>query len=51
MKIRISDRTLCREENTFTFKEKIEIARQLDKLNVDVIELPAIETLRLIHCL
>ena len=46
MKIRIADRTLCREENTFTFKEKIEIARQLDKLNVDAIELPAIENIK-----
>jgi len=43
MKIRIADRTLCREENTFTFKEKIEIARQLQRLNVDAIELPLIE--------
>ncbi|MEE1197979.1 MAG: alpha-isopropylmalate synthase regulatory domain-containing protein [Acutalibacteraceae bacterium] len=42
MKIRIADRTLCRAENAFTFKEKIEIARQLYKLNVDVIELSEI---------
>ncbi|MBS5736860.1 MAG: hypothetical protein KHW62_02425 [Clostridiales bacterium] len=41
--MKIADRTLCRENMTFSFKEKIEIARQLDKLNVDVIELPAIE--------
>ena len=46
MKIRIADRTLCREENTFTFKEKMEIARHLEKLNVDAIELPAIENLK-----
>ncbi len=46
MKIRIADRTLCREENTFTFKEKIEIARQLQRLNVDAIELPAIENVK-----
>ncbi len=46
MKIRIADRTLCREENTFTFKEKIEIARQLEKLNVDAIELPVIENIK-----
>jgi len=46
MKIRIADRTLCREENTFTFKEKLEIARQLEKLNVDAIELPAIENIK-----
>ncbi len=38
--IRIADTTLSR--GNFTFKEKIEIARQLEKLGVDVIELPAI---------
>ena len=43
MKIKISDKTLCKEGNSFSFKEKIEIARQLEKLNVDVIELPKIE--------
>ena len=41
--MRIADRTLCRESCTFTFKEKIEICRQLEKLKVDAIELPAIE--------
>lgn len=41
--IRIADTTLCRENNSFSFKEKIEIARQLEKLKVDVIELPEIE--------
>ena len=46
MKIKIADRTLCREENTFTFKEKIEIARQLQRLNVDAIELPAIQNIK-----
>lgn len=40
--IKIADTTLCRENNSFSFKEKIEIARQLEKLNVDVIELPEI---------
>ena len=40
--MKISDRTLCRENKNFSFKEKIEIARQLDNLNVDIIELPAI---------
>lgn len=43
MKIKIADKTLCKESNAFSFKEKIEIARQLEKLNVDVIELPEIE--------
>ena len=41
--MRIADRTLCRENCTFSFKEKIEICRQLEKLKVDVIELPAID--------
>lgn len=44
--IKIADATLCREQNSFSFKEKIEIARQLEKLCVDVIELPAIENTR-----
>ena len=38
--IKIADTTLCAEEGVFGFKEKLEIARQLEKLNVDVIELP-----------
>ncbi len=41
--MKIADRTLCRENCTFSFKEKIEICRQLDRLRVDVIELPAVE--------
>lgn len=40
--IKISDMTLntafADKEASFSFKEKIEIARQLDKLNIDVIE-------------
>ena len=43
MKIKIADKTLCKEGNAFSFKEKLEIARQLEKLNVDVIELSEIE--------
>lgn len=42
-KIVISDTTLCRENCSFSFKEKIEIARLLDRLHVDIIELPAIQ--------
>lgn len=42
-KIKIADTTLCRENNSFTFKEKIEIARQLEKLNIDTIELPEVK--------
>ncbi|MBQ9785296.1 MAG: hypothetical protein IJW29_07325 [Clostridia bacterium] len=44
--IRIADTTLCREGSAFSFKEKIEIARQLEKLDADVIEMPAIENVR-----
>ena len=42
--MRIADRTLCRENCTFSFKEKMEIVRQLDRLQVDVIELPAVDS-------
>ena len=38
----ISDTTLCKEGNAYSFKEKLEIARQLERLAVDVIELPEI---------
>lgn len=41
-KITIADGTLCRENSHFSFKEKIEIARQLEKLCVDIIEFPEI---------
>ena len=41
--ITVADRTLCGEKNTFGFKEKIEIARQLERLNVNAVELPAVE--------
>ncbi|MBQ5995701.1 MAG: hypothetical protein IJL63_07580 [Clostridia bacterium] len=44
--VKIADTTLCREHSSFGFKEKIEIARQLEKLNVDTIELPAIKSKR-----
>ena len=40
--IKIADATLCREDSRFSFKEKIEIARQLERLNVDIIEMPEI---------
>ena len=46
MKIKIADRTLCKEGNAFSFKEKIEVARQLEKLCVDVVELPQIENVK-----
>ena len=41
-KIYITDSTLCSKDLTLSFKEKIEIIRQLDKCQVDVIALPAI---------
>lgn len=40
--VRIADATLCRENNGFSFKEKLEIARQLERVRADVIELPEI---------
>ncbi len=46
MKIKIFDRTLCREDRTFSFKEKIEIARQLEKLNVDTVEISEIDNIK-----
>ena len=42
----LCDRTLCRPGSAFSFKEKIEIARQLENLCVDAIELPLIENVR-----
>ncbi len=44
--IRITDATLCKEGSSFSFKEKIEIVRQLERLGVNVIELPAISNVR-----
>ena len=46
MNIKIADRTLCRKDAMFSFKEKIEVARQLDKLGVSAIELPQIENIK-----
>lgn len=42
-RITIADTTLCKKEGAFSFKEKIEIARQLERLCVDTIEIPEIE--------
>ncbi|MBR5295033.1 MAG: hypothetical protein IKU24_00415 [Clostridia bacterium] len=44
--IKIFDTTLCEGKSVFGFKEKLEIIRQLDKLFVDVIELPEIEDVK-----
>ena len=41
-RIQIADTTLCPQGSTYSFKEKLEIARQLEKLHVDIIELPEI---------
>ncbi len=46
MKIKIADRTLCKPKNGFSFKEKLEIARQLDKMGVDTIEIGKIENVK-----
>ena len=37
--IKISDTTLCDVKNSLSFKQKLEIARQLDRLGVDAVEL------------
>lgn len=44
--VKIADATLCREDRSFTFKEKLEIARQLSSLNVDYINLPEIVNIK-----
>ncbi len=41
-RIQIADTTLCAQGNTYSFKEKLEIARQLENLHVDIIELPPV---------
>ena len=41
--IKIADRTLCQNETVFSFKEKLEIARYMVRLNIDQIDLPKIE--------
>lgn len=46
MKTKIFDRTLCRDDRAFSFKEKIEIARQLEKLNVDTVEISEIDNVK-----
>lgn len=43
MKVKIADRTLVFSNASLGFKEKVEIARQLERLGVDAIELPKIE--------
>ena len=40
--LKIADTTLCTGGRKFSFKEKLEIARQLERLSVDVIELPEV---------
>ena len=45
-KIKISDMTLCVRKANLSFKEKIEIVRQLENLRADCIEIPAIENVR-----
>ena len=45
-KIIVTDMTLPLYKSQLSFKEKIEIARHLDNLNVDVIEMPEIENVK-----
>ena len=40
--IKISDVTLCDVKNNLSFKQKLEIARKLDRLGVDAVELSEI---------
>ncbi len=42
-KVFIADASLVKEQGSYTFKESIEMARQLENLHVDVIEIPKIE--------
>ncbi len=44
--INVVDMTLCQNSATLSFKEKIEIVRQLEKLNINAVELPAIENVK-----
>ncbi|MBE6718753.1 MAG: hypothetical protein E7574_05830 [Ruminococcaceae bacterium] len=44
--IKIADKTLCRDDRAFSFKERLEIIRQLEKLKCDIIELPEIKNAR-----
>ncbi len=46
-KIGISDMTLRTKSAALSFKEKIEVARQLENLHADCIEIPAIENTRI----
>ena len=43
--IKITDMTLCRD-SALSFKEKIEVSRLLERLNVDAIELPKIDNIK-----
>lgn len=43
MKVKIADRTLVFGNTALGFKEKVEIARQFERLGIDAIELPKIE--------
>ena len=44
--INVVDLTFCRNGSALSFKEKIEIVRQLEKLNINAVELPAIESVK-----
>lgn len=42
-KIKITDKTMLNLDSSLSFRDKTEIAKQLDKLGADVIELPAVK--------
>ena len=42
--IKIADTTLSDEKSTLSFKQKLEIARKLERLGVDAVELPEVGT-------
>ncbi len=42
--IKIADTTLSDAKSTLTFKQKLEIARKLERLGVDTVELPEVGT-------
>ena len=44
--IKIADRTLCSNSGSLSFKERLETARQLERLQVDYIEFPEISDVR-----
>ena len=44
--IKIADTTLSDPKSNLTFKQKLEIARKLERLGVDAVELPEVGTVK-----